>query len=181
MHATGVDLLRYLPVPELLMVALVGLGAAVAAAASPVRRGELFVGVRRAATVLLIGAVLGVLVLTLLDGMSGGVNLVPGRGIASSLSNINRDLGLFNILGNTLMLAPLGFLYPLVRRVGWLETAASCAAFSVSIEVTQLLLGRSADVDDVLLNTLGGALGAAVGVATARWLSRRTGIDTVRD
>src|SRR5674476_896294 len=50
-------------------------------------------------------------------------------------------------------------------------TAAACA-LSVAIEVVQLALGRSADVDDVILNTVGAALGAAIAVAIAIFYRR---------
>ena len=69
---------------------------------------------------------------------------------------------LVNVVGNLAAFMPLGFLWPLFRRgrtsvwrVGWLA-----AAVSLLIETLQLGSGRRiADVDDVLLNTLGGLLG----------------------
>lgn len=52
-----------------------------------------------------------------------------------------------------------------VRPLGWLATVAVVVATSLTIETAQavLPLGRTADIDDVLLNTLGGVLGTATG------------------
>jgi glycopeptide antibiotics resistance protein len=99
---------------------------------------------------------------------------MPGSGIRTALTNVNRDLGLLNLVGNVVMFAPVGFLLPLATRMSLRGAVAVCASLSVSVELLQLMLGRSLDVDDVLLNTLGGALGAAAGVAVAAWLRRRS-------
>ena len=89
-----------------------------------------------------------------LAGWSLNTNLVPLRGIA--------DMPARWILLNLAMLVPLGFLARLrwpslpVRRI-----AVYGAVFSLTIEIGQLLHGfHSADVDDVLLNITGSALGA---------------------
>lgn len=75
---------------------------------------------------------------------------------------------LVNLVGNLAAFMPLGFLWPLflqgqggrtnVWRVGGLS-----AVLSLLIEVLQLGSGgRIADVDDLILNTLGGLLGYGV-------------------
>ena len=69
---------------------------------------------------------------------------------------------LVNVAGNLLAFMPLGFLWPLLRpgstrawRVVWLA-----ASVSLLIETLQYFSGRRfADVDDILLNALGGLLG----------------------
>ena len=66
------------------------------------------------------------------------------------------------ILGNLAMLLPLGMYLPLrYRRLQhFLVVALVCCLVSVLIETLQLITSfRSADVDDVLLNTVGGCVG----------------------
>lgn len=49
----------------------------------------------------------------------------------------------------------------------WRVVAAGCA-LSVGLQSTQYWIGRAADIDGVLLNTLGAALGAIVAVRVRR-------------
>jgi len=56
------------------------------------------------------------------------------------------------------LLAPFGFLLPMIRKdVNTLgKVVATGFLLSLSIELVQLMLpGRAADVDDLILNTLG--------------------------
>lgn len=75
-----------------------------------------------------------------------------------------------NIAGNIALLFPLGLFLPLFWR--WFERAGRtiwwCFGTSLSIELIQLAAGGVTSVDDLLLNTLGGALG----FAAARLLMR---------
>jgi glycopeptide antibiotics resistance protein len=69
---------------------------------------------------------------------------------------------ILNLIGNVVCFMPLGFVLPILthRRWGVIRiTAISCLA-SVVVEVMQLVtkLG-SCDVDDIIMNTLGGLLG----------------------
>ena len=68
-----------------------------------------------------------------------------------------------NIAGNIALLFPLGLFLPLFWR--WFERAGRtiwwCFGTSLSIELIQLAAGGVTSVDDLLLNTLGGALGFA--------------------
>lgn len=65
------------------------------------------------------------------------------------------------ILANVLMFVPLGFIYPIAfpktRRL-W-KTTIGMALFSFLIEFIQYFIGRCADIDDLVLNTMGGVLG----------------------
>lgn len=70
-----------------------------------------------------------------------------------------------NLLGNLVLFVPLGLLLPALHAE--LRSARLVAAFSLGvsllIEALQYASGqRVADVDDVLLNTLGGCLGYLV-------------------
>ena len=71
---------------------------------------------------------------------------------------------LYHTGGNVAWFLPLGFLLPAVRRRGnFAETVLAGLLLSSGIEVLQWLLGTGvADVDDVLLNGLGTALGCAL-------------------
>ena len=62
---------------------------------------------------------------------------------------------------NVVMFVPLGFMMPVTfrRMRSFGRTALSLALFSFAIEFTQYFTGRSADIDDLMLNTLGGILG----------------------
>lgn len=69
---------------------------------------------------------------------------------------------LVNVVGNLVAFMPLGFLWPIFRRGrtnAW-RVGGLSAAVSLLIETLQYGSGRRiADVDDLLLNTLGGLLG----------------------
>lgn len=90
---------------------------------------------------------------------SDRVNLEPFKTI-----NIYQTLGK-QIMGNFVMLLPLGIYIPLMygrlRKVyHFFLVLLICLLASVGIELLQLATSyRSADIDDVILNTLGGATG----------------------
>jgi len=81
-----------------------------------------------------------------------------------------------NARGNVALFIPLGVLIPLVwpRRRFWSGLQIALAV-SISIEVLQYLSrpwsNRLADVNDVILNVVGAALGLAV-VSVLRWRPR---------
>jgi glycopeptide antibiotics resistance protein len=90
------------------------------------------------------------------------------------LSNINRSLGLINLIGNVLMFVPGGFL--LVTALRWTPARAIAVlvAASVAIEVFQYAEGRAADIDDLILNATGAVVGAAIGWFSVRvWRARQ--------
>ncbi|MGH3333458.1 MAG: VanZ family protein [Nocardioidaceae bacterium] len=162
--------MRYVALGPLVVLVLAVLAVAASVAVPSLRRGDLAGGFRRAGRVLLAGAVLAVLGLTLLGNTSGfrSVNLVPGAGIESALSNANRGLGILNLLGNVLMFAPIGFLFVVVVRRSIGQAVAVVAALSLFIETAQYVVGRAADIDDVLLNTTGALVGATFAVLCAQ-------------
>lgn len=156
---------RYIPWEPLLLAVVLAAVASVAASLPALQRRDARGAWTAVTRVLLAGAVLAVLVVTLTGGAAGtGVNLVPGEGIRTALRNANSELGLVNLVGNVVMFVPVGLLLPLATRLRFGGTVAACAALSVLVECVQLTLGRSLDVDDVLLNTLGGVVGAVLGL-----------------
>ncbi len=95
-------------------------------------------------------------------------NLVPFREIARSLTDREPGYGLLNFWGNIVAFVPVGVLGLLAirrdRRRAWLIALAGGAALSIALELSQYGVGRSADIDDVILN----AIGVGLGVAFAR-------------
>jgi glycopeptide antibiotics resistance protein len=76
-----------------------------------------------------------------------------------------------NFVGNLLAFMPIGLIPPLARprrATAW-HVALFCFGLSAFIEVGQYVSGRRvADVDDLLLNTIGGLLGYFL-FSTVRW------------
>lgn len=62
---------------------------------------------------------------------------------------------------NTAMFVPLGILLPLVfrKKINWKKIVLVGGGFSLVIEMTQLFEGRYAEIDDLILNTLGAVIG----------------------
>ncbi len=71
----------------------------------------------------------------------------------------------YDVYGNMIMFLPVGFIWPLCFKkldTVW-KTVLAGAAFSLFIEVSQLLIyERCSDIDDFLYNTVGAFLGALV-------------------
>lgn len=97
------------------------------------------------------------------DSADSTLDLVPGADITAAFSS---DGSLWQVIGNVLLLCPLGALLPLrVRCLRMLPRIALAALIaSVLVEGTQYLIhtGRVTSADDVLLNTAGATLGAAL-------------------
>jgi hypothetical protein len=91
------------------------------------------------------------------------LDLVPGADITAAFGD---DGSLWQVIGNVLLLCPLGALLPLrMRRLRTLlRIALAALVASVLVEGTQYLIhtGRVTSTDDVLLNTAGATLGAAL-------------------
>lgn len=85
-------------------------------------------------------------------------NFIPFREILRY--NIGSRLFIKNVLGNMLLFLPFGFFtsYLLDNKKPLLTVVLTLVA-SLSIEVVQLMIGRVFDVDDIILNVLGGTFG----------------------
>lgn len=109
-----------------------------------------------------------------IDGYGYEPNLVPFAKISEMVSSGVRygmpfEYIVVPVLGNVAMTVPFGLLLPVVappmRR--WHRVVVTSAAYSCAIELSQLVVGlvafgllyRTVDVDDVILNTVGGAIG----------------------
>lgn len=94
------------------------------------------------------------------------VNLIPFKVIANTYReafvNGVRSYFFINFLGNIMMFMPFGFFVPLLwDRSNGKVILLGCLA-SVFIEVCQLFLYRSTDIDDVILNVIGVVLGLLI-------------------
>ncbi len=90
-----------------------------------------------------------------------GINGIPFRTIRSILKYGDLDMILINLVANVLLFVPWGFGLPLLWKrfqSVWAVMAASLL-LTVFIETSQLFIGRSVDVDDIILNFLGGCGG----------------------
>ena len=94
-----------------------------------------------------------------------GCNYIPLYTISRFLRYGTPGQIAINLVGNVVMFVPLGLLPPLLwcrwrKVIPGIGFGRLC---SVAIEVVQPLVGRSRDIDDVILNTLGCALGYLLG------------------
>lgn len=166
-------------ITALVVVAVAGAVVLGVAGARAARRGtppRVFlarIGPLGALVVLALGTALATL--TPLGSRTGrAVDLVPLRAaLASGMTPTTPT----QVVMNLALLAWLGLLLPVVapHLATVARTTLVVAATTVAIETLQYVLavGRYSTVDDVLLNTLGGALGAVVGVRVlAPWVRR---------
>lgn len=97
-------------------------------------------------------------VVTFQDVTWSSSNFIPFREIFRY--EIGSDMFIKNALGNILIFLPYGFFVSYflktnkVRNIFFLTVITS-----LTIEITQMMIGRVFDVDDILLNILGGLLG----------------------
>ena len=102
------------------------------------------------------------------------INLVPFAGIARTVADAAQTgwwwtIAVTIVGGNVLMFVPLGFMLPLLseRFHRFRTTLFVLVACSAAIELAQLTVGlsvvgglyRVVDVDDVILNVVGGSIG----------------------
>lgn len=93
-----------------------------------------------------------------------GVNFVPFRTIKSYLKYApHTDAIWVNIAGNIVMFIPWGAGLPLLWKKyrSFIRMTIMSLVLPLLIEFFQLFIGRSVDVDDVILNFVGGMLGAS--------------------
>lgn len=97
-------------------------------------------------------------------GSEQSLNLIPFSTISeylfSDAASVRRS-AIGNVVGNIVAFAPLGLYLPLLRRDArvWANVLI-IASTSIAVEVVQGTLGLgSSDIDDVILNTVGGLVG----------------------
>lgn len=104
---------------------------------------------------------------TLPPPFQGGINLIPLRE-SWNLYRYYAQIGfweaiLLNFLGNILMFLPVGFFSALLSdKPRWWKSTLWTFNASFFIEVFQLFVSRGTDVDDLILNTVGGLVGYGI-------------------
>lgn len=91
------------------------------------------------------------------------LNLIPFKTMVEYLhSNYNPRIIFTNLIGNIAAFLPMGLLSPLIfkrinsfKKITWIIFISS-----LTIEISQYILGvGTTDIDDIILNTLGGIVG----------------------
>jgi VanZ family protein len=173
LHGSGMQQLQHgfgPRLPWLVLVALVSLAAAVAARNS--RPGPL--GVHWPAACLAAGSALGIALATLTPRgyawVPGYTQLVPFHTFRNYLDGYDSaQTMLLYVVGNIVMFVPFGLFVQLALRRRVVLTIALGMLASVTVEVLQLpIWSRSSDVDDVILNTVGAAVGAVLAAVVLR-------------
>lgn len=140
--------------------------------------------IRQLCVLLLAGCTCIILFATILSGLYYGitfhpvqhfVNLIPFHWVRETwvmgTSKMNTQL-----ISNTIMFVPIGFLIPIVfvKSRSFSKTVLRVFVFTFFIETFQYFTGRSADIDDVILNLLGGMIGYAIFTFLSRCLQRKS-------
>lgn len=91
-----------------------------------------------------------------------GINLVPLKTIRGFFTIRGADAYYVNIVGNIIMFMPLGFFLPMLwrRMNNFFRLNFTLVLVPLFIETLQLFVNRHVDVDDIILNFVGGAAGA---------------------
>lgn len=91
----------------------------------------------------------------------GGNNFAPLREITRY--QIGSRLFIKNVLGNIVLFIPYGIFASVMAKLDRPFHALGLVLFaSVTVETTQLLIGRVFDIDDIILNLIGGLVGYGI-------------------
>ncbi len=93
-----------------------------------------------------------------------GISLIPFTTIRSYIKYSGIFHALLNILGNVILFIPIGFIFPLIliRYRDLKKIAVLSISISLFIEFIQFFVGRSCDIDDLILNFIGGIIGYTI-------------------
>lgn len=93
-----------------------------------------------------------------------GVNLVPFRTILNYMKYSGIWHTFLNVVGNIIIFIPIGILIPMIyiKYRNLKEILKVSVMLSFFIEFIQFFIGRSVDIDDLMLNVCGGLLGYAI-------------------
>ena len=97
-------------------------------------------------------------VVTFQDAMWSKSNIIPFKEMFRY--SLGSKLFIKNVLGNIIMFIPYGFFVSYFLNLKKpISNFLLVLLVSSSIEVTQLVIGRVFDIDDIILNVLGGLIG----------------------
>jgi len=128
--------------------------------------------IRQFCVLLLIGCTCIILFATVLWGLPYGISFYPAQHYVNIIPfqwaretwAMGKSKMTIQLISNILMFVPVGLFVPIVfakARSFW-KTMCMAFVFTFSIETFQYLTGRSADIDDLILNLLGAMIGYGV-------------------
>lgn len=95
---------------------------------------------------------------------NGGMNLVPFSEIFRY--EVGSQLFIFNVLGNILIFLPFGyFISHFIKAKKIWPILLVALTTSITVEFVQLQIGRSFDIDDIILNVIGAIFGFLLHIA----------------
>ena len=90
------------------------------------------------------------------------INIIPFKIVKDVYISHNLNYFLIRVLGNIFIFIPVGFLVSLIWNMKDKNVILIGFLISLSIELTQLFLKRTTDIDDLILNTLGVIIGLLI-------------------
>ena len=95
------------------------------------------------------------------NSYGSGINNIPFKEIMRY--EFGSKMFIYNVLGNILIFVPFGyFISRYVKPKKILPIIVDALITSVTVETVQLKIGRSFDIDDIILNVIGGIVGFLV-------------------
>ena len=92
------------------------------------------------------------------NSLGSGFNIVPFQEIFRY--EIGSRKFIYNVLGNILIFVPFGyFISRAIKPRGVATIIIESVLTSLTVELVQLNIGRSFDIDDIMLNMVGGIIG----------------------
>lgn len=92
------------------------------------------------------------------NSLGSGFNIVPFQEI--SRYKLGSPMFIYNVLGNIFIFVPFGyFVSRAVKPKNVVTIIIDAIITSLTVELVQLKIGRSFDIDDIMLNMLGAILG----------------------
>ena len=92
------------------------------------------------------------------NSLGSGFNIVPFQEIFRY--EIGSRKFIYNVLGNILIFVPFGyFISRAIKPRGVATIIIDSVLTSLTVELVQLNIGRSFDIDDIMLNMVGGIVG----------------------
>ncbi len=98
------------------------------------------------------------------NSYGSGMNIIPFKEIMRY--KFGSKMFIYNVLGNILIFVPFGyFISRYVKPKKVFPIIVDAIITSITVETVQLKIGRSFDIDDVMLNMVGAVLGYFVYIA----------------
>ncbi len=139
--------------------------------------------IRQLCFLLFAGCAFIVLFATILLGVYDGITFRPAQQTINVIPfdwvrepwEMGTSKMITQLISNIIMFVPIGFFIPIVfaKARSFLKTALWIFVFTFFIEAFQYFTGRSADIDDIILNLSGGMLGHALFTLLSRCFQRK--------